>query len=263
MNVSRPLIALGLLAATLGPVAADQIFIRNKPFTGATVTTDGKLWVELKPLADAFQATLVDNGQGGYLLQTAKTPGDAAEIPANKLKVGETLVDVQTVEGVQMVVLEDFAKGVNARVTPNKALKTIDVNLTSAKMADAAPAPSASSSGPKKGGGGNILRIRGKITLPGANAVGLFEGGSSDTPYKTGTVDRQGNYYIDIDLTKDLHSVQGALMTDMRFYKEGAFGQCHGRCNFVYKMNGKLSLQVYEGPTYDIKGRDFEYTEQN
>lgn len=244
------------------PVQADQVYIRNRPFKGSVKTSEGKLWVELKPLSEAFQVALVENGSGGYAI--APQPLSAEELaalPANKLQVEGQLLDIQEVDGAPHIPLENFAKLMNAKVIINKQMKTIDVSLATNPQAVAAASgisAASSSSSPPAG----VLRLHGKITLEGANMVGLFEGGSSSTPYKTGTVDSRGNYTIDIDLTKDMHPFQkGTTITDMRFFRNGAFGECHGRCNFIMKSGKKLELQVYNGPTYPIAGNDFEYTE--
>ena len=109
---------------------------------------------------------------------------------------------------------------------------TVDVNLGGPVQAAPAapPAVAKSDAKAKNAAPSNILRVTGQVTLEGANAVGLFEGGSATVPYKTGKVDAKGNYVMEIDLTKDLHNG----VTDMRFYQEGGFEYCHGRCNFIY-----------------------------
>ncbi|HEY3999315.1 MAG TPA: hypothetical protein VGO93_10645 [Candidatus Xenobia bacterium] len=113
---------------------------------------------------------------------------------------------------------------------------------------------------------GTILRITGHCSVDGCDQVGLFQDGTASSPYKTGTVDANGDYVIEVDLTKDLHPfAPGYGIADLRFFKNGAFGECHGKCNFIVYNQGsnQVELQVYEGPKYPIKGRNFEYTEKD
>lgn len=252
--------SLLLLALCALPCAADQLYVRNRPFPGASSKLDGGLWVELEPLAKALGANLVSNGQGGYALSRTTLPADAASaVPANKVQVGTNQVDVQVVDGSARVPLDDAARALEARVTNNKQLGTIDVSLPVSAQSVASTAGAAAAPMPS----GNVVRIHGRM-MKGATAVGLFEGGSSSTPYKLGVLDGRGNYVMDIDLDKDLHSMgRGLMLTDMRFFRNGAFDQFHGRCNFVTRRNGKISLEVYEGPTFEIKNRDLEYTEND
>lgn len=253
----------GVASATLLlllPVQADQLYIRNRPFKGSVKNSEGKLWVELKSISEAFQVSLVDNGSGGYAISSNPlAPEELAALPANKLQFEGQSLELQDLNGVPHVSLENFAKIMNAKVIVNKQLKTVDVSVATTAQAAAPNAVAGAQSAPPPPG---ILRIHGRIGIAGADMVGLFEGGSSSTPYKTGTVDSRGNYTIDIDLAKDMHAFQkGTTMTDMRFFRNGAFGECHGRCNFIMKSGKQIELQVYEGPTYQISGNDFEYSE--
>lgn len=262
MNNRRLLAVASAVLCLLLPVGADQMYIRNRPFKGSVKSSEGKLWVELKPLSEAFQVSLIDNGAGGYAIAAQPlTPEELAALPANKLLLQGESLDIQEVDGAPHIPLDHFAKLMNAKVIVNKQMKTIDVSVASAPQVVASTPTRAggSSAAPPPAG---TLRLHGKVTLEGANAVGLFDGGSSSTPYKTGTVDSRGNYTIDIDLAKDMHPYErGVTIADMRFYKNGAFGECHGRCNFIMKAGKRTELQVYQGPTYEIKGNDFEYSE--
>lgn len=259
---NRVITGMLLVALSAGIAQADQVYIRNRPFKGAVTQSAGRFWLELKPLAEAFQVNVTDNGQGGYLVAAGAEPNadELSAVPPNKLKFGETLIDVQTENGVAQVPLDDFARQVNAKVIVNKQLKTVDVALAApAQVASAAASGGALPPKPS----GNVLRLYGKVGVQGANAVGLFEDGSASTPYKVGTVDSRGNYIMDIDLDKDMRHHGPASMVDMRFFRAGAFDECHGRCNFVIKRKNKLELQVYEGPKFTITGKEFEYTERD
>lgn len=137
LAVSAALMA-GLIPLSVG---ADQLFIRNRAFKGATSTLDGALWVELKPLAEALGANLIDNGKGGYAMSLDPIPKIAAqEVASDKLIIGAETIDVQQKNGVALVPLEATAKLVKARISANKQLHTIDVNFVTAPQV-AAPEP--------------------------------------------------------------------------------------------------------------------------
>lgn len=235
-HISRKLAVLttaSLLALNLTALAVDQLYVKNKPFKGAVSTAGGQVWVELPAFAKALGANLVSNDQGGHALSMSPLSTDAAkDVPANTVMVGPLAIETRSDGGTVVVPLETTAQALNAKVIANKAMGTVDVNLGGPVQATPAEPPAAAKSDAKtkSGAPSNILRVSGQITLQGANAVGLFEGGSASVPYKKGKVDAKGNYVMEIDLTQDLHNG----VTDMRFYQEGGFEYCHGRCNFIY-----------------------------
>lgn len=255
------LTAAALLSLSLATSAATDLYVKNKPFKGAVASAEGQLWVELPSFAKALGTELVSNADGGHALGKGAS---ADGVPANTVMVAGTPVEVKVENGVAMVPLQKIAPLLNAKVINNKAMGTIDVNVGGPVQAYTPPAPVADASAKNKAPAApsNMLRVSGKVTVEGANAVGLFENGSATTPYKKGTVDKKGNYTMDIDLTKDLHDGE----TDMRFYQDGAFEMCHGRCNFIY-YNSKTGVAVLapygSKDHFESKNGQLQYTEAN
>jgi hypothetical protein len=252
-----------LLTLNLAAFGVDQIYIKNRPFKGSVSTVSGQVWVELPAFAKAIGATLVSNEQGGHVLSLSQVAAEAAkEVPANTVMVSGNPIEVRSNAGTLEVPLEVTAKALNAKVIANKSMGTVDVNLGGPVQAAAAPSLAAKPDPKAQAASSNILRVTGKVTLEGANAVGLFEGGSATVPYKTGKVDSKGNYVMEIDLTKDLH---GGL-TDMRFYQEGGFEYCHGRCNFIrYNPETKTAVLSPYGTNQEFTSQNgqLNYTEPN
>ena len=245
-------VALCLVSLSVSPCFSETLYVRNKAFKGYYQRSGASYSVELKPLAAALGAHLVNNEAGGFLLSVSPvTPEQAKDVPANKLQVEGEQIDLESQNGLVCVPLDAIAKVLGAKVIANKGLQTVDVNFSSQARSGSQRTGSSS---------GRILTIHGKMRPAGCNQVGLFVGGSSTQPYKVGSVDGRGNYSIEIDLDRDLHPQGNSMIADMRFYREGAFESCHSACNFVVYQRGKLILQVYGGPTLPIKTMDFEYT---
>ena len=253
-----------MLSLSLTAFAVDQIYVKNRPFKGVVATAGGQVWVELSAFAQALGANLVSNDQGGHALSLSKLAPEAAkDIAANMVMVDGVAFEARSEGEIIVVPLESTAKALKAKVVHNKAMGTVDVNLGGpAQAAPAEPSTVASKTDGKAGKDSNILRVTGRITLGGADAVGLFEGGSASVPYKVGKVDKKGNYVMEIDLSKDLH---GGI-TDMRFYKEGAFEVCHGRCNFI-RIDPKTRAAVLSpyGSEQEFTSKDGQlvYTESD
>ena len=137
--VAQALIAFSLAGILGMPVTAEQLYIRNKPFKGATLKNGKTIWVELKGFAEAVDAKLQQNEQGGYLL--SKEAAEANETPAGKVTVGKDLVETQEADGKIYISLDESAKLLGLRVVNNRDLGTIDVSS----------APPAQSKGAGKG----------------------------------------------------------------------------------------------------------------
>lgn len=259
-----------LLILSLPSLAAVELYVRNRPFSGAVTGSGNDLWVELVPFAKAMQAELVQNDSGGYALGKL-APDTLAAVPAGRVAIGDGTVELRQRDGLSLVPLQEAAGLLGARVSHNKDLGTIDVNLAveghavSAGDWDQSPKVEKAATPPPSAPAAKVLRLHGKIGLPGADAVGLFESGSATVPYKTGKVDKKGNYTLDIDLDKDMHAFQdGVNITDVRFYKAGDFESLHGRCNFIYHLTDKnaLFLEPYgTNQRLEIPSLNYEFTE--
>lgn len=258
------LVAAVVLSLNLCAFAANEIYVKNRPFKGSVSTYEGQLWVELPAFAKAIGANLVSNPQGGHALSLeALDPSAANDVQPNTVMVAGTLLPSRLNGEIVEVPLQEAAKLLNAKVVNNKALGTIDVNVSGPVKAYTPPPAEVASAKEKTEkktkGNPRIAKVHGKVTLEGANQVGLFEGGSATVPYKVGKVDAKGNYVMEIDLDKDLHDG----VADMRFFLDGAFEQCHGRCNFIH-LNRDNSLDLSPYGTNDrflFKDNVLEYTE--
>lgn len=134
------LLALSLAGLLFGSAfAADQLYIRNRPFQGAVVRDGSSVWIEMQSFADAVDAKVVASEGGGYQLLRAGTRPVSA--PTGKVAIGDQLLDVRMVDGKAMVSLDESARSLGMRVIANKQLGTIDVSVGMAAMPVAAPAP--------------------------------------------------------------------------------------------------------------------------
>lgn len=101
-----------LLMLLTGLAAADQVYIRNKPYKGPTSGAGAQTMVDLKALVTALD-----------------------------LKLEDALAKLALPPETEMVNLKETAEKLGARVSVNKALGTIDVNLPVTAIAAAPAAP--------------------------------------------------------------------------------------------------------------------------
>ena len=270
-------LATALCCTLLAPALGDDLYVRNRLFKGGVSSVNGGLWVELEPFAAALKLQAKKTANGAFVLSASGNSAEPEGAKPGMVWVNDTLVPSQDVDGKLYVPLEQVAQLLGAKIVKNHDLQTIDVNLMDgstlgggswganleeqkAKEAEEAAARKAAKVP------AHSLRLYGQITLPGADQVGLFTGGSANAPYKTGTVKPDGSYVLDIDFEKDMHQFQpGLLITDIRFFKDGAFDMLHGRCNFLYyyKDTGRVVLEPYEtGQKFDVQGNKYEFREQ-
>ena len=146
-SIAVGLAGLALLGALCAPAAADQLYVRNRPFKGTVQTSEGRLWVDLKTFAEAMEATVVASPEGGSSLVMPGEEPSSRAVPAGKVSIGDEMVESQQgSDGVVMVPLDETARLVGARVIANKSMGTIDVSLAKAlskknKAAASAPVP--------------------------------------------------------------------------------------------------------------------------
>ncbi|MBT9582934.1 hypothetical protein IV102_06265 [bacterium] len=131
-------VGLSLLGALCTSVAADQLYVRNRPFKGPVKRSEGKLWVDLKTFAEAMGATVEQTPEGGTIV---RMPGEApAEVTAASGKVVIAGQEVESQSG--LVPMETAAQLMGAKVVTNKGMGTIDVNLmTAASSASTSATP--------------------------------------------------------------------------------------------------------------------------
>lgn len=125
--------AVGLmLIGALQTSWAEELYVRNRPFKGTVKKSDGRIWVDLKSFSQSLGATLVETPEGGVVV----TLGGAATEPvagAGKVVIGNEECESQPSPEGPLVPLDTAAKLLGARVSSNKGLGTIDVNIASAK----------------------------------------------------------------------------------------------------------------------------------
>lgn len=127
-------IASVILLGSITTVSADQLYVRNRPFKGPVKKSDGRIWVDLKSFAAAIGANLVETPEGGTLVTLGDAPGEQTA-GAGKVFIGGEEAETQASPDGVMVPLDTASKLLGARVTPNKAMGIIDVNLVAAKPA--------------------------------------------------------------------------------------------------------------------------------
>ena len=123
-----------LLLGSFTAVSADQLYVRNRPFKGPVKRSDGRIWVDLKTFAAAIGANLVETPEGGTVVTLGDAPAEQTAA-AGKVFIGGEETETQASSDGVMVPLDVASKLLGARVTPNKAMGIIDVNLVAAKPA--------------------------------------------------------------------------------------------------------------------------------
>lgn len=114
------------------PVHADKLFIRNRPFQGASMGVGAARMVELEPLAKALGFT-VKPLNGGFLVTTDPNSDQGSEI----CEAGSAIVDGNKVAlitgtgGQTLISLSDFCSSVGAKLVVNRELGNTDVYLES------------------------------------------------------------------------------------------------------------------------------------
>ena len=126
--MKKRLLAWSLVALTLAPVAAEQIYVRNHPFKGGATRADGKIWIELKPLAEALGITLKQTAGGGFIIQTSGAT-DEEDLAAGHVKIDGQEVETKDNSGLLLVPLDSTVKMLGARAVHNKDLGSIDISL--------------------------------------------------------------------------------------------------------------------------------------
>lgn len=143
MTFPRQILALLLLFLPLsGTVAAQDLYVSNRPFKGEVVKSGNGMQVELEPLLKALKLDL--KAEGG------------------QVKIGDKTVTVtQSASGKGMVSLPEFAAAAGLTVRKNADFGHTDVYAsTSAPTGDWGADTAASSSGPGAAQGGADYTIK-------------------------------------------------------------------------------------------------------
>lgn len=119
------LLLLGLTGVAFG----EQIIIRNRTFEGRQVRLEGKLWLELGPLAQALGLKILGNDDQGYALGE---DGEPALPGAGKVRIKGKDVETSIDSGPLLVNLEEVAGILGAKIIVNEARGSVEVKLPSA-----------------------------------------------------------------------------------------------------------------------------------
>ncbi|MEW6284257.1 MAG: hypothetical protein AB1758_36925, partial [Candidatus Eremiobacterota bacterium] len=127
MRGFRTLFISILLLAVGAEAAADQLFVRNKPFKGVVVGNGDQMYVELEALTRAVDMQIV-------VFNGASVIGT----PPDQVEPGTVVVNKEVVPsrpgpqaGQVLVSLKDFARVTRCKLNVNPALKTVDLYLPS------------------------------------------------------------------------------------------------------------------------------------
>ncbi|MBI3925109.1 MAG: hypothetical protein HY319_06180, partial [Armatimonadetes bacterium] len=119
-----------LVALIAVSAAAEDLYVRNRPFKGAVSGTGAQMVVDVEALARALDARVHTNAGGGlYISFDSKKPPQLSEVPAGMVWIeGQEVQVAAGPGGEKMVSLKAASELLGARVTPNKELGTVDVN---------------------------------------------------------------------------------------------------------------------------------------
>lgn len=176
------MLTLALTVATLClPLAAEPIFVRNKPFKGPASGSGAALRVGLKEIAEALELSVVEKN-GGFLVNSEDGEPKEGEV----LLGGKAVTSAPGEAGVT-VNLKEFVEAAGMVYRPNKAMGTIDVSKGSANgskggavAAQGAPGVATVIKQPP----GSYVNVRSLILRGSITVVLLYQDGYKDAGYK-------------------------------------------------------------------------------
>jgi hypothetical protein len=143
-----PVKKIGLLMLTLAvccssgalPASADQLYIHNRPYKGTTTGSGLEIQAELGALTEALGLKLTPISDNWVVTKA----GEAAALPEGETSSGNVYFQGKVIAkangATAMVAVSAFAEATGSILMPNKALGTVDMNKSVARMADNAPA---------------------------------------------------------------------------------------------------------------------------
>lgn len=154
----RRVVVLALLLSFLGalPCAADELYVRNRPFKGPMAGAGLKMEAGLALLVEAV-GLKVESVNGGLYVAGPKgrsESGVALVTGAGVVVVGDTVVPARTdAAGNVMVPVKAFADALGLLAAANKDLGTVDVSVPANWGKEAPPAGGAPAPAPALGQG--------------------------------------------------------------------------------------------------------------
>ncbi|MBI3925076.1 MAG: hypothetical protein HY319_06010 [Armatimonadetes bacterium] len=119
-----------LLVCAAAPLAAQEVFVSNRPFKGAVERAGAVTLVELEPFAASLGLDVHENEGSLFLFRSGQEAGTCPSGAAGPSGVffGEKRLETARLEGTsRMIGLEELSQALNARVVKNPQLGTIDV----------------------------------------------------------------------------------------------------------------------------------------
>lgn len=161
--MKNTLLSFALAAALCASLAAEPIYVRNRPFKGPASGQGQAMMVGLKEMAAALELNVVEKN-GGYLVETAEGEPKEGEVLVN----GKPITAVAGETGIA-VNLKELVEAAGLVYRPNKSMGTIDISK----------APGGKPTGTASAGGG----FPGKATVINASTPGAYVK-LSDLPVK-------------------------------------------------------------------------------
>ncbi len=177
-------VGLVLLATALVAQAADlELYVKNRPFTGSTVTRGGQLHAELGALLQALGFSWTVQGDQVAISRTA---GGGPSLPGGNLQLAldakPLAVQVLEIQGMPFVSLADLARAAGLSYRPSPQLGTADLNIpvTRAQIAASAPrTPADSSASATSPAGDGAVADAGQTPAAGGAAVMIETDGTN------------------------------------------------------------------------------------
>ncbi|MBN9420341.1 MAG: hypothetical protein J0I12_33140 [Candidatus Eremiobacteraeota bacterium] len=178
----KTLLALTLVAASCLPLAAEPVFVRNKPFKGPSSGSGAALMVGLKEIAEALELTVVEKN-GGFLVNTEEGEPKDGEV----LVGGKPVASAPGDAGVT-VNLKEFVEAAGMVYRPNKSMGTIDVSKGSAAGSKSTAGAALGAPGVAvvvQQNAGSYVNVRSLAVRGSFTVVLLYQDGYKDAGYKS------------------------------------------------------------------------------
>jgi hypothetical protein len=168
-----------ILALTAG-LAAEPIYVRNRPFKGPASGSGAAMVVGLKEMAAALELKLVEKN-GGYLIDTEEGEPKEGEVLVN----GKSLSSTPGETG-PTVNLKEFAEAAGLVYRPNKAMGTIDIAKGAATGSKAAGSSLATGTPGTATvlNSGNYIDLKSLVTRGSYTFILLYKDGYKDAGYR-------------------------------------------------------------------------------
>lgn len=170
-----------LVLALAASLAAEPIYVRNRPFKGPASGSGANIVVGLKEMAAALELKLVEKN-GGYLIETEEGEPKEGEVLVN----GKSLTSTAGETG-PTVNLKEFAEAAGLVYRPNKSMGTIDISKGAASGSKSS-APGLATGTPGTAtvfSQGTYVDLKSLVTRGSYTVILLYKDGYSDAGYRS------------------------------------------------------------------------------